>query len=77
MKKPETQEYLTTKEAAKYLSLASSTLEKHRSTGDGPKFKKLGRSIRYAKKDLDEWADSRTCNSTSDANYVSLRRGQK
>jgi hypothetical protein len=36
------QRILRTPEAAQYLGLAKSTLEKHRLTGSGPKFIRLG-----------------------------------
>ncbi|MBG52200.1 MAG: hypothetical protein CML99_07250 [Rhodobiaceae bacterium] len=44
---------LTTTEAAAYLGLAISTLNKWRCYGDGPQFVKLGRAVRYKRDDLD------------------------
>ena len=56
-----------TPEAANYLGLAASTLEKKRLTGDGPRFVKIsGRAVGYDIQDLDLWLDGRKRNSTSD-----------
>jgi excisionase family DNA binding protein len=57
---------LTTKEAAKYLGLSVSTLNKLRLTGEGPAYFKLGRSVRYRLSDLDIWVEKRRRASTSD-----------
>lgn len=46
---------LTTDQAAQYLGLAKSTLQNQRSAGVGPRFKRLGRSVRYARATLDEY----------------------
>lgn len=49
--------YLKTHEAAEYLNLGASTLERKRIDGSGPAFRVLGRrAVRYAVSDLDEWA---------------------
>lgn len=51
---------LRTPEAAEYLGLAASTVEKMRLTGDGPRFVRLGgRAIGYDIADLDAWLDGR------------------
>ena len=65
--------YLTNTEAAAFLKLSPRTLEKHRVIGGGPRFRKLGRRVVYALQDLEGWANLRTCESTSDANYQALR----
>jgi len=57
---------MTTREAANYLGLAISTLNKWRCFGDGPKFLKLGRAIRYRQEDLDAFLMSRQLESTSE-----------
>ena len=50
---------LRTKQAAEYLGLAPSTLEKKRSTGGGPRFVRLGgRAIGYQISDLDSWLET-------------------
>jgi excisionase family DNA binding protein len=56
---------LTTREAAEYLGLAANTLEIWRLKGRGPRFLKLGRPVRYAKSDLDEWVSQCRHRSTS------------
>ena len=49
---------LRTPEAAEYVGLSPSSLEKKRLTGDGPRFIRLGgRAIGYDIKDLDAWLD--------------------
>lgn len=57
---------LTTEEAAKRIGWVPNTLEKKRITGDGPKFLKLGRSVRYREEDLEEWLSARVVSSTSE-----------
>ena len=58
--------YLRTKEAATFLSLSARTLEKHRTYGTGPAYRKLGGRIVYAIADLDAWAELGLRKSTSD-----------
>ena len=49
---------LRTPEAAEYVGLSRSTLEKRRLSGDGPPFLRLGgRVVGYDVADLDEWLD--------------------
>jgi len=54
-------EVLTEKEASKYIRMSRSFLSQDRMNGyregrtKGPRYMKLGRSIRYHKDDLDEW----------------------
>jgi predicted DNA-binding transcriptional regulator AlpA len=58
---------LNTQEAATYLRLAASTLNKMRLTGGGPAFIKLGpRRVVYDLKDLEIWIAARRRKSTSD-----------
>jgi len=61
--------YLTNDEAADYLRLSPRTLEKMRVIGGGPRFRKFGRRVMYAIADLDEWADRRAYDMTSDPEY--------
>jgi hypothetical protein len=58
--------YLCTKEAARLLSLSARTLEKHRTYGTGPLYRKIGGRVVYAIADLQAWADSGLKTSTSD-----------
>lgn len=57
---------LRTKDAAAYLSLSKSTLEKYRLTGEGPRYAKLGKIVAYLPEDLDAWAEAHTRLSTSE-----------
>jgi hypothetical protein len=45
-------EYLSTKEAAKILHMSCKGLEGLRAKGEGPKFVRVGGSIRYRRSDL-------------------------
>ena len=58
--------YLRTAEAARYLSLSPRTLEKHRTYGTGPAYRKLGGRVVYALDDLKAWAERGAKTSTSD-----------
>jgi excisionase family DNA binding protein len=68
-----TDRYLTNAEAAAVLKLSPRTLEKLRVNGGGPRFRKFGSRVVYAREDLDAWANARVCESTSDVNYAALR----
>lgn len=59
--------YMTTPEAAAYLSLSKQWLEISRHKGDGPPYIKLGRAVRYSRADLDDWMAGRRRVSTSEA----------
>lgn len=62
-----TQGYLRTADAAKYLGVGKSTLERARIEGTGPKFRRLGAKIvTYAVVDLDAWAGEQVHRSTSE-----------
>lgn len=58
--------FLRTKEAADFLSLSARTLEKHRTYGTGPAYRKLGGRVVYSIDDLEAWADRGAVTSTSD-----------
>src|SRR3546814_18297773 len=58
--------YLRTQEAARFLGLSERTLEKHRTYGTGPAYRKLGGRVVYAVEDLQTWADRGLVSSTSD-----------
>ncbi len=66
-------DYLTNDEAASFLRLSPRTLEKHRVIGGGPRFRKFGRRVMYARSDLKAWADARSFEATCDPEYVELR----
>ncbi len=58
--------FLRTKEAAEFLSLSARTLEKHRTYGTGPAYRKLGGRVVYAIDDLQAWTERGSVTSTSD-----------
>jgi excisionase family DNA binding protein len=58
---------MNTDAAAQYTGLGRSTIEKLRVYGGGPRYLKLGRSVRYRAEDLDAWLADRVVQSTSDA----------
>jgi excisionase family DNA binding protein len=60
---------LTTHEAASYLRLSPRTLERLRVSGTGPKFVRLGHSIRYRQQDLDAHVAARVVASTSEKEH--------
>ena len=47
--------YLNTKQAAHYVGLSESLLEKRRCIGDGPTYSQIGKAVRYLTSDLDAW----------------------
>jgi predicted DNA-binding transcriptional regulator AlpA len=53
---PSQTNFVTDIEAAAYLGLAVSTLRNHRRSGTGPRYAKLGSSVRYTFLWLDEFA---------------------
>ena len=57
---------LTVVQAATYLGLAVSTLNKWRCHGGGPVFIKLGRAVRYRQEDLDQFVMDGRSRSTSE-----------
>jgi predicted DNA-binding transcriptional regulator AlpA len=58
--------FLRTKEAAHFLGLSARTLEKHRTYGTGPSYRKLGGRVVYAVDDLQAWTERGAVTSTSD-----------
>lgn len=57
---------LNVSEAAQFLGLSVSTLNKMRLTGTGPPYMKLGRRVLYDLPDLQAWAAERKRNHTSE-----------
>lgn len=58
--------YMTRGEAAGYLKLSVSYLAKLAVIGGGPVMCRMGRAVRYRRRDLDAWAAVGTCHSTSE-----------
>jgi len=65
---------LTTREAAAFLGLAISTLNKWRCYGEGPQFIKLGRAVRYRQDALERYVEFSTRNSTSTTRHIPENR---
>lgn len=60
------QTLVTTPQAAEYLgNLKPNTLEIWRIRGEGPRYRKIGRLVRYAVSDLDAYLEAQTRCSTS------------
>jgi predicted DNA-binding transcriptional regulator AlpA len=57
---------LHSRDAAKVLSVSSSWLAKARLAGNGPRYTKIGRAVRYPKSSLREFIKSRMRGSTSE-----------
>ena len=68
------QRYLRTPEAARLLGLSGRTLEKHRTYGTGPTYRKIGGRVVYSVGDLQSWADRGAKSSTSDPGVGTVRR---
>ena len=60
------QRFLRTPEAARFLGLSDRTLEKHRTYGTGPAYRKLGGRVVYSIDDLQAWTERGAVTSTSD-----------
>jgi excisionase family DNA binding protein len=58
---------LTQSECAELLRLSERTLERFRTSGGGPKFVRMGKSVRYRLCDVEAWIASRVVGSTSEA----------
>jgi predicted DNA-binding transcriptional regulator AlpA len=58
--------FLRTPEAARFLGLSGRTLEKHRTYGTGPKYRKIGGRVIYSLDDLKTWANLGAKSSTTD-----------
>ena len=68
---------LTTAQAAAVLGLSPRTLERYRIVGGGPRFRKIGRWVRYLQSDLDEWLNGCARLTTSDDGSAIRREGRK
>ena len=57
---------LLPREVAKILNVSTSWLAKARLSGDGPRFVKIGRAVRYLESAVREYIKARTRGSTSE-----------
>jgi predicted DNA-binding transcriptional regulator AlpA len=63
----------TTPEAAAYLKYKPSTMNQLRWKGCGPRFVRIGRSVRYRQSDLDAFIDAQVFSSTTEADASLMR----
>lgn len=59
---------LRAQEAARFLGISIRTLEKHRTYGTGPTYRKVGGRVLYTVRDLEAWTAIGSRKSTSDKN---------
>jgi len=59
---------LTTKQAAEMLGLSPNTLNQWRHDGRSPRFRKLGKAVRYLESDLLEYIEQKSRSATSRQN---------
>jgi predicted site-specific integrase-resolvase len=57
---------LRTQEAARFLGISIRTLEKHRTYGTGPTYRKVGGRVLYTVEDLQDWTAIGARKSTRD-----------
>ena len=57
---------LRTPDAARFLGISNRTLEKHRTYGTGPVYRKIGGRVVYAVEDLQAWSATGARKSTTD-----------
>ena len=69
--------YLRTAEAGRFLGLSGRTLEKHRTYGTGPTYRKIGGRVVYAVDDLRAWADRGAQLSTTDPGRGGVRPARR
>ena len=69
--------FLRTAEAGLYLGLSGRTLEKHRTYGTGPRYRKIGGRVIYALSDLDAWTELAAQISTTDPNAGRVRAARR
>ena len=69
--------FLRTNEAGRWLGLSGRTLEKHRTYGTGPAYRKIGGRVVYALPDLQAWADRGSRRSTSERVLEGVRPARR
>ena len=69
--------YLRTTEAGRFLGLSGRTLEKHRTYGTGPLYRKIGGRVVYTLADLETWAGQGARRSTSDRDAQTVRPAKR
>jgi len=61
--------FLRTPDAARFLGISIRTLEKHRTYGTGPTYRKIGGRVVYAVEDLQAWTAIGARKSTTEATH--------
>jgi predicted DNA-binding transcriptional regulator AlpA len=64
------EELLKTIDVARATGLAPVTLRRWRTSGQGPRFVRLGRAVRYKPADLAAFVEERTARSTTEADLM-------
>lgn len=67
------QQNIRVKQAAHYVGLSKSSLDKLRHFGGGPNYFKLGRAVVYSTADLDAWMSDRRRSETWDGANDNVR----
>ena len=67
-KNPQVRVYFSTPNAAARLDVSERSLIDLRTRGGGPKWVRIGRTVRYRSDWLDDWADAQAVASTSEEN---------
>ncbi|MBS0412592.1 MAG: DNA-binding protein [Proteobacteria bacterium] len=70
-------QYMRTPAAGRHLGLSGRTLEKHRTYGTGPRYRKIGGRVVYALSDLEAWADKAAQMSTTDPDGGRVRPARR
>ena len=66
-------DYRRVKDAAAYVGLSKSSMDKFRHFGTGPTYSKVGRAVIYATADLDAWLAAQRRNGTWDGTNDNAR----
>jgi predicted DNA-binding transcriptional regulator AlpA len=69
-------ELLNTEQVAKRCGLSEMTVRKWRMTGEGPRFIRLGRAVRYRLNDLEAFLAGRAFSTTTEADFATLKSGR-
>lgn len=65
-----TNELLTTEQLAELLDIKPNTIEIWRLKGVGPRFCKLGRTVRYKREDVENWINDNIYSNTTEASII-------
>lgn len=65
---------LNSRQASAYLGCSESVMRLWRSQGQGPRYFRAGKLIRYRRADLDAWIEARLCEPESAAKAVAASR---